>query len=138
MKYPRTKKLAFFNNKGGVGKTTLAFNCAVAFAERGYKTVLIDLDAQCNLTKLALGSDHYEDSALAQNHKTIYDVLRGVTRGGSDVDTTISFEPLSQGAGNLSLLRSDLRLSEYENLLGVAYNQAAGGQANRLLCHQCH
>ena len=49
MKFTRTKKVVFCNNKGGVGKTTLAFNCAVEFAKKGYKTVLVDLDPQCNL-----------------------------------------------------------------------------------------
>ncbi len=44
MKFPRTKKLIFVNNKSGVGKTTLSFNCAVSLAEEGYKTVLVDLD----------------------------------------------------------------------------------------------
>ena len=54
MKFTRTKKLVFVNNKGGVGKTTLAFNTAVSLAKMGYKTVLVDLDPQCNLTRIAL------------------------------------------------------------------------------------
>ena len=44
MKFARTKKVLFTDNKGGVGKTTLAFNCAMSFAKQGYKTVLVDLD----------------------------------------------------------------------------------------------
>ncbi|MFA5248831.1 MAG: ParA family protein [Patescibacteria group bacterium] len=56
MKFARTKKLLFTNNKGGVGKTTLAFNCAMSFAKQGYKTVLVDLDPQCNLSRLSLGN----------------------------------------------------------------------------------
>ena len=55
-------KNLFFTGKGGVGKTTLAFNCAVEFAEKGYRTVLVDLDAQCNLTRLALGNEYYENT----------------------------------------------------------------------------
>jgi len=86
MKYARTKKLVFFNNKGGVGKTTLAFNCAVEFAQRGYKTVLVDLDPQCNLSRLALGDEYYENTIFSATSKTIYDVLSGVVRGGGDVD----------------------------------------------------
>lgn len=35
----------FTNNKGGIGKTMLAFNCAVFFAQKGYKTVLVDLNS---------------------------------------------------------------------------------------------
>lgn len=44
MKFTRSKKLVFFNNKGGVGKTTLAYNTAVKFTNQGYKTVLVNLD----------------------------------------------------------------------------------------------
>jgi chromosome partitioning protein len=127
MKFTRSKKLTFFNNKGGVGKTTLAYNCAVEFAKKGYKTVLVDLDPQCNLTRLALGDEYYENTLFSYNSKTVYDVLKGVSEGGSDIDLTIEFEPVKQGGGNLSLLRGSLMLSDYENLLSTAYNQAAAG-----------
>src|SRR5580704_13424739 len=46
--------ISIFNNKGGVGKTTLTFHIAKALAETGHKTLLIDLDPQCNLTIQAL------------------------------------------------------------------------------------
>lgn len=127
MKYVRSKKLVFFNNKGGVGKSTLAYNCAVEFANKGYKTVLVDLDPQCNLTRLALGDEFYANTLFSANQKTIYDVLSGVIQGRDDVDNAIAFEILKLGKSNLSLLRGDMRLSEYENLLITAYNQAAAG-----------
>jgi len=127
MKFVRSKKLTFFNNKGGVGKTTLAYNTAVEFAKKGYKTVLIDLDPQCNLTRLALGDEYYENTLFSYDSKTIYDVLAGVLTGGSDVAYDAKFETAKGAPENLFLLRGDIRLSEYEFLLSTGYNQATAG-----------
>ncbi|MCX6807329.1 MAG: AAA family ATPase, partial [Patescibacteria group bacterium] len=127
MKFPRSKKLIFANNKGGVGKTTVAFNCAVSFAKKGYKTVLIDLDPQCNLTRLAMGDEYYEKTLFSNQEKTVYDVLRGVIDGGADIDLSVNFMPV-RAHQNLSLLKGDINLSAYEALLINAYGQAAAGQ----------
>jgi cellulose biosynthesis protein BcsQ len=51
------KSIAIFNNKGGVGKTTLTFHVAYALAELGHRTLLIDLDPQSNLTLFGLTED---------------------------------------------------------------------------------
>jgi chromosome partitioning protein len=128
MKYPRSKKLVFFNNKGGVGKTTLAYNTAVKFANKGYKTVLVDLDAQCNLTRLSLGEEYFENTIFSSSSKTIYDVLKGVITGGSDIDLTAQFEQAKGSPDNLYILRGDMRLTEYENILSTGFNSAAAGQ----------
>lgn len=104
MKFTRTKKLVFANNKGGVGKTKIAFNAAVAFAKLGYKTVLVDLDPQCNLSRLALGEGYYIKNLFSKTEKTIYDVLRGVIEGGGDIDLAVKFLPV-QADSNLSLLK---------------------------------
>lgn len=127
MKFTRTKKLVFVNNKGGVGKTTLAFNSAVAFARDGHKTVLVDLDPQCNLSRLALGEDYYVKHLFSETEKTIYDVLRGVIEGGNDVNLSVKFLP-TKADPNLTLLKGDINLSMYEGLLATAYGQAAAGQ----------
>lgn len=44
------KTIAFYHNKGGVGKTTASINLAAAFRNLGYRVLLIDLDAQANAT----------------------------------------------------------------------------------------
>ncbi len=128
MKFSRTKKLLFANNKGGVGKTTLAFNCAMSFAKQGYKTVLVDLDPQCNLSRLALGDNQYTGTLFSSEYKDIYNVLRGIIEGGADIDLTVPFIPIAKSDNNLSLLKGSVNLSLYENLLVSAYGQAASGQ----------
>ena len=128
MKFTRTKKVLFANNKGGVGKTTLAFNCAMSFAQSGYKTVLVDLDPQCNLSRLSLGDDHYGKTLFSSTEKDVYDVLKGVVEGGTDVDLSVPFLPIDKSGGNLSLLKGSVNLSLYENILTSAFGQAAGGQ----------
>lgn len=128
MIFTRSKKLLFTNNKGGVGKTTLAFNCAVTFAKSGYKVAIIDLDPQCNISRLALGDEIYMGTLFSHNHKDVYDVLKGVVEGGRDIDVTVPLIPISNSNGNLFLLKGSVNLSSYENILASAYGQAASGQ----------
>ena len=56
-----TKKIALFNHKGGVSKTTTTFNLGWKLAELGKKVLMIDADPQCNLTGLILGYSGDED-----------------------------------------------------------------------------
>lgn len=75
--------IAFFNNKGGVGKTTTAINVAAAFQRSGKKVLLVDLDGQANAT-MASGV------VLPENCRTIYDSFHngkapGVFKGTSGI-----------------------------------------------------
>jgi cellulose biosynthesis protein BcsQ len=54
------KIISVFNNKGGVGKSTLTFHLAHALAEQGIKTLMVDLDPQSNLTLQCINSDEVE------------------------------------------------------------------------------
>ena len=64
------KTIAFFNNKGGVGKTTLAYHLAHMLPRLGYPTVAVDLDPQANLTSAFL--DESELEALSNDeHRTV-------------------------------------------------------------------
>jgi len=123
-KFIRSKSLCFFNNKWGVGKTTIAYNTAVKFAEHGYKTVLVDLDPQCNLSKLTLW-DTFGESLFNGRDDNVYGMLKGILKWGADVDLEI---PHAQISENLQILPGSIHLTQYENLLITAYNQAAAGQ----------
>jgi cellulose biosynthesis protein BcsQ len=122
MKLIRSKSLAFLNNKGWVWKTTIAYNTAIKLAEHWYKTVLVDLDTQCNLSRLTMGPLFEE--TLFSSTQTIADILKWIIQWGWDINTSIKPLPIQE---NLSLIPWSLLLSEYENLLTTAYNQAASG-----------
>ncbi|WP_201029053.1 ParA family protein [Cylindrospermopsis raciborskii] len=47
------QKIALFNHKGGVSKTTTTFNLGWMLAEKGKRVILVDTDPQCNLTGMA-------------------------------------------------------------------------------------
>ncbi|MDQ7021988.1 MAG: AAA family ATPase [Candidatus Gracilibacteria bacterium] len=113
------------NNKGGVGKTTIAYNVAIKFAEKGYKTVLVDLDPQCNLSRLALG-EKFEEDYLIENDFSIFGVLKNIVYGGGDVDLSIKFKKIKE---NLSILPGSLDLSLFEDLLSSSFSEAGSGQA---------
>ena len=55
------KIVSLFNNKGGVGKSTLAYHLGCALGEMGKKVLLVDLDPQCNLTISAMWENNLED-----------------------------------------------------------------------------
>jgi len=72
------KVIAFFNDKGGVSKTTTCFNLAWMLAERGHKVIMVDADPQCNLTGMVLdlsASDALEDFYVQNPGQNLRDAL---------------------------------------------------------------
>ena len=55
------KTVAFFNDNGGVGKTTLVYHLAWMYSELGVAVVAADLDPQANLTAMFLSEDRIEE-----------------------------------------------------------------------------
>src|SRR4051812_13959199 len=62
-----TKIISIFNNKGGVGKTSLCWNIADTLARKGKNILLIDFDPQCNLSIAVLGDNTFVRTLPTQN-----------------------------------------------------------------------
>ncbi|MBN3899929.1 MAG: AAA family ATPase [Nostoc sp. NOS(2021)] len=62
-----TKIISIFNNKGGVGKTTILWNLADAIARKEKRVLMVDFDPQCNLSLAVLGTDTFTKTLPTQN-----------------------------------------------------------------------
>ena len=112
----RSKRLSIFNHKGGVGKTTLTVNIAAALADLGKKVLLVDSDAQCNLSAYLVESavlDDVLDNSDGPNGVTIWSALKPIAEGFADVR---EIEPIERFA-NTFLLYGDIRLADFEEEL---------------------
>ena len=112
------KTVAFFNNKGGVGKTTLVYHLAWMFADKGIKTLVADLDPQANLTSMFLDENRLEQLWPDGEHpETIYGAIRPIIRGIGD----IAKPHVEQVNVNLGLIAGDLGLSNFEDKLSESW-----------------
>lgn len=100
--------VAFFNNKGGVGKTSLVYHTAWMFSELGYRVLAVDLDPQSNLPIMALEEEQLEALWPDDEHpQTLQGAVAPLFGGTGDVRTA-HIEPLTD---RLGLLVGDLALS---------------------------
>lgn len=128
------KIISVFNNKGGVGKSTLTYHVGCSLSELGYKVLLVDLDPQCNLTLCSMGEDELHkiwkeeddyidnleninlDGGILDKPRSIHFLLKPVEDGMNDfehlptpynIDTNIDIIP-----GRLSLHKFENKIAE--------------------------
>ncbi len=142
------KLISIFNNKGGVGKTTLTFHLAHCLAEMGHKTLLVDVDPQCNLTiecleeesihKLWQAEDTFVEDFKAARSKlgevqfqelmaeprTIHFLLKPTEDGVSDIEV---LPPPFKIAKNLGLIPGRLSMYLYEDKLSRRWSDIYQG-----------
>lgn len=115
-------QIALFNHKGGVSKTTTAFNLGWMIASKGKKVVLVDCDPQCNLTGMVLGfkaSDEFEAIYKAEGVKNIRDGLAPAFESRPTPILPVTCEEID-GQPNMVLLPGHIGLAEYEVTLGIS------------------
>jgi cellulose biosynthesis protein BcsQ len=143
------KIISIFNNKGGVGKTTLTFHVSCALAALGKRVLMIDLDPQCNLTIYGMKQDALhkiwteEDSfidrgfdaakndmelekfkQLNERNRTIHYILKPTEEGTGDLSTLPCPVQLSK---NLDLIPGRLTLHMYEDKIASRWSEIYQG-----------
>ena len=110
--------IAFLNNKGGVGKTSLVYHIAWMMAAHGVRIVAADLDPQGNLSAAFLEDERLQQQwPEDQHHANNYGSVRPLKRGVGDVDDPL-LERISDG---LVLIPGDMELSEFEDDLSQVW-----------------
>jgi len=131
---PTTKRIAVFNHKGGVGKTTMVFNLGWMLAQKGKRVLLVDADPQCNLTGLILGyKGPSEFERFYQAGKdNLWEGLRPAFESRPVPLKAVNCISITENLP-LFLLPGNLRIAEYETTLGIAQELSASIQALRNL-----
>ena len=142
------KSISIFNNKGGVGKTTLTFHLGHALAEMGLRTLLVDLDPQCNLTIFGMDEErlhaiwlaedafiddfqgarqkctpqHFE--ALLAEPRSIHFLVKPAEDGAADIG---QLSPPFKLATNLDLIPGRLTMHLYEDKVASRWSEVYQG-----------
>lgn len=117
--------IAFFTNKGGVGKTSLVYHLSWMCANLGLTVVAADLDPQENLTASFLSEEQLEDvyATDAAGPNTIFGAVRGLKEGTGDVVCPRLY-PMSE---RLTLVVGDMDLSRFEDDLAECWSKCGDG-----------
>jgi cellulose biosynthesis protein BcsQ len=116
-------RIAIFNHKGGVGKTTLTTNIGFAMVRRGKRVLLVDSDPQCNLTAYLVEEtvvNDLLDNSDSEAGQTLWSAVKRVSDATGDIRPVDALE-LREG---LFLLPGDVRLAEFEQELHGLWSEA--------------
>lgn len=110
----RAIRIAIFNHKGGVGKTTLTVNIAAALTLLDKTVLLIDSDPQCNLTSYLVEDtviDQLLDKSDSSKGATVWSSLKPVAEGTGGI---VDIKRIETSVQSMYLVPGDIRLAEFE------------------------
>jgi cellulose biosynthesis protein BcsQ len=117
------KTIGFFNNKGGVGKTSLVYHIAWMLRQLDSRVIAADLDPQANLTSLFLTEERLDELFELSPRPTLHGAVSPQFRGVGDVQS-----PAIELIGDrIGLLVGDLELSRFEDDLSYAWPKCQDG-----------
>lgn len=118
------KSIAFFNNKGGVGKTSLVYHLGWMYASRGVRVLVADLDPQANLSAMFLDDERLVSLWDDGEKNTVVDSLQPLIDRTGD----IAAPHVEHIAKNIGLVPGNLALSRFEDLLSENWPKCLDGQ----------
>ena len=119
------KTIAFFNNKGGVGTTSLVYHLAWMFSELDYRVVVADFDPQADLSRMFLGASELESLLEATSGKTVDDNFASLFKGTGDIAAQPHIEKIEERIG---LLVGDLSLSTRAGEFAECWSKCLDGE----------
>ncbi len=108
----KAKRIAIYNHKGGVGKTTLTVNIAYALSDLGKSVLLVDSDPQCNLTSYLIDPSDVDtmlDASETSAGRTLWSAIKPVADGVGEARV---IRPIK--VNGVQLLPGDILLSKFE------------------------
>jgi chromosome partitioning protein len=129
--------ISVFNNKGGVGKSTICWNLADALGRRNKKVLLIDFDPQCNLSIAMLGEELFVSKLPTQNlpyGATIRSFLQRFLQNTGGEEVFLHKGPHT--SPNVSLIAGDFWLNVYADSLNVGADLLTGTGLTRYVALQ--
>ena len=140
------KTIAFFNNKGGVGKTSLIYHLAWMCSELNHRVIVADLDPQANLSSMFLSEKRLVEIWDDKNRKTINEDISPLFKGSGDISSkphiekidisertyteklSVSEKPYIEKIDErIGLLVGDLALSKREDELSTQWHKCLDG-----------
>ncbi len=118
------KSIALFNNKGGVGKTSLVYHLAWIYADLGLRVLAADLDPQANLSTMCLDEDRLETLwPNANPGLTVLGPILPLLEGEGGIGN-----PHIENIQDIGLLVGDLGLSSFEDELSGQWPRCLAGE----------
>lgn len=126
------KSIAVFNNKGGVGKTTLLCNVASFLSvKKGMRVLVVDADPQCNASLYMLNDNEWADVLYDYDNTSIYKIFEPVQDGEGYIRKEDIPHYPSNGFG-VDLIVGDTKLSLMEDFLSGDWMSGKTGDSRGL------
>lgn len=128
------KVITFFNNKGGVGKTTTIVNLASYLSKyKSKKVLLMDLDPQSNSTQVIISEDRWDDFYGENSTKsTVFDFFSGMEEGEATLsELKVTFRA-EESDFKVDLIPGHPNLSIIDDLMSKYWSETIGQQKGEL------